>query len=243
MQTRLPAGYGPVMFDGAIQHGRLVGLAIVCATLAACGGASKGVRARSPAQIVATALAAAEHAATVHVAGSIVNPAAPISLDMELVGHKGGAGHVALAGLSAQLVGVDRSLYIKGDAALYRRLAGPRVARLLRGKWLKGRASSTALASLATLTDLRKLLVLALGAHGTLTRAPAARIEGREAVAVRDVAGGGTLYVAATGIPYPLEIIERGRPAYTLVFDRWNRAFELEIPTGALSIDQLQSGR
>jgi hypothetical protein len=224
----------------------LLALAGACLALAGCGtspSAENGLRSSTPAQIVAAAIAAAERAATVHVSGSILGPAQPISLNMELVGHKGGAGHVALAGLSAELVGVDRALYIKGNDALYRRLVGARAARLLTGRWLKGRASDRALAPLLALTSLREVIALALESHGALTRAPAARIDGREAVGVRDRAGGGTLYVAATGTPYPLEVVEPDAHAGRLVFGSWNQAFELEVPTGALSIAQLQSGR
>jgi len=226
--------------------GMLACVVALAAGLAGCGESSpadNGLATNTPAQIVAAAMTAAEHAATVHVSGSIVGRETPISLDMELVGHKGGAGHVALAGLSAELVDVDSALYIKGNSALYRRLAGPTAARLLQGRWLKGRASSRALEPLAALTNLQQLVSLALGGHGPLTRAPAARIDGRDAVGVTDLAHGGTLYVAATGAAYPLELIERGARSGKLVFDRWNQAYELEVPTEALSIAQLQSGR
>jgi len=226
--------------------GMLACVLALAAALAGCGESSpaaNGLTSSTPTQIVAAAMTAAEHAATVHVSGSIVGRRTPISLDMELVGYKGGAGHVALAGLSAELVGVDRALYIRGNNALYRRLAGPAAARLLQGRWFKGRASSSALAPLAALTNLQQLIGLALSGHGPLTRAPAARIDGREAVGVSDLAGGGTLYVAATGAAYPLELIVRGARSGKLVFDKWNQAYELEVPTGALSIAQLQSGR
>ena len=56
-----------------------------------------------------------------------------------------------------------------------------------------------------------------------------------------DAAGGGTLYVASTGTPYPLEIVERG--GERLVFDRWNQPVTLAVPPDALDIHQLQSGR
>ncbi len=70
---------------------------------------------------------------------------------------------------------------------------------------------------------MRTLLGSTLAAHGTLARGPATTVEGRPALGVSDGANGGTLYVASTGTPYPLELVERGASAGTLVFDRWNQ--------------------
>jgi hypothetical protein len=82
-----------------------------------------------------------------------------------------------------------------------------------------------------------------LASHGPLARASNATIEGQQAVGVSDPANGGTLYVAATGAPYPLEILRYGPGAGKLVFDRWNQAVSLTVPTNAIDVKQLQSGR
>jgi hypothetical protein len=215
------------------------------ALLAACGSGApqaNGVAAETPAQIVAAAKAAASSAASVHVAGSIVSHGEPISLNMELVSDKGGEGHVSLEGLSFRLVDVDDAIYVSGSSAFYTRFAGATAARVLRGKWLKG-AQSGAMASLASLARPGSLLNAALAAHGALARASNATLDGRSAVGVSDRAGGGTLYVAATGTPYPLAIVRRGTGAGKLVFDRWNQAVSLVVPTNAIDVKQLQSGR
>jgi hypothetical protein len=215
------------------------------ALLAACGsGASRanGVAEKTPMQIVAAAKAAASTAASVHVAGSIVSGGEPISLNMELVSDKGGEGRVSLDGLSFRLVDVDDAVYVSGSSAFYTRFAGTAAAHVLRGKWLKG-AQSGAMASLASLARLSSLLSTALAAHGVLSRAPSTTVDGQHAVAVSDRASGGTLYVAATGTPYPLAIIRRGAAAGKLVFDRWNQAVSLAVPANAIDVKQLQSGR
>jgi hypothetical protein len=232
MRSRPPS---PVAFSLALA---------LAATLAGCGGApmsSNGVASKRPAQIAALASAAAAGAATVHVAGSIVSEGRPISLDMELVAGKGGQGRIRLAGLDIQLVRIDQALYINGSTAFYSRFLGPVAARVLRGKWLKESAEGGALAALATLTDLRRLLELTLADHGTLSRGVTRMIHGRRAVGVTDLAKGGTVYVATTGTPYPLEIVERG--AGRLVFDSWNQPVSLAAPTSPININQLQTGR
>jgi hypothetical protein len=220
--------------------------ALACAALlAGCGSSAtsgNGVAAKTPVQIVAAARAAVAGAASVHVAGSIVSEGKPISLNMELVADKGGMGRVALEGLSFRLVGVDDAVYVSGSAAFYKRFAGRASARVLNGKWLKG-AGDGAMASLASLTRLRTLLGSMLAAHGTLSRAPSRSIAGKSAVGVRDIAGAGTLYVASTGAPYPLEILERGANAGKLVFDGWNQPVSLSVPADAIDVKQLQSGR
>jgi hypothetical protein len=213
------------------------------ALLAGCaGGASSenGVAAKTPAQIVALAKASAAGAASVHVAGSILSEGKPISLNMELVAGQGGQGRVSLDGVSFRLVGVDDAVYVYGDTAFYTRFAGATAARVMRGKWLKG-AQAGALRSLASLTHLGSLLGNVLSSHGPLARVAGATVAGQRAVAVRDTARGGTLYVASSGTPYPLEIVERDGDR--LMFGRWNQAVTLTVPVDAIDIRQLQSGR
>ncbi len=219
--------------------------ALLAALLAGCGSsrpADNGVAAKTPAQIVAAAESAAAGAATVHVAGSILSEHEPISLDMELVADKGGKGRLGLEGLSIELIDLNRAVYIKGNSAFYRRFAGPTAARLLPGRWLKGLAAKGPLASLASLTSLSKLIDGTLAGHGALSRTGRTTIDGQRAVGVRDAAGEGTLYVATTGMPYPIEILRRATGTDRggrIVFNRWNQPVSLQAPAGPINIKQL----
>ncbi len=222
----------------------LLSLALI-ALLAGCGSSSpsgNGVASKTPTQIVAAAKAAAAGAATVHVAGTIVDEGKPISLNMELEAGKGGKGTIALEGLSIRLVQINGTVYINGSDAFYRHVAGPAAAQLLRGKWLKAPASGGNFSSLASLTDLSKLIDTTLAAHGALTGAGTRTVNGQKAVGVTDKAKGGTLYVASTGAAYPLEIAKSGPSGGSIVFDRWNKPVTLVAPAGAININQLQSG-
>jgi hypothetical protein len=224
----------------------LVALALAPA-LAGCGGSSpegNGVASKRPAEIVAVASAAATAAASVHVAGSILSEGKPISLNMELDAEKGGQGQLRLGDLSIDVVNVDRAVYVKAGGAFYSRFAGPAAARVLQGKWLWGSSVSGPLASFTSLTELRKLLSSTLAAHGGLSRtATTTTINGQKAVGVTDAAGAGTLYVASTGTPYPLEIVKRGVGAGKLVFDRWNQPVSLAVPPNPVNLDRLQTRR
>jgi len=221
-------------------------LTVVVGLLAGCGSSASssgnGIASKTPTEIVAAAKTAAVGAATAHVAGTVVNEGKPISLDMELVAGKGGRGKITLEGLSIDLIQINGAVYINGSTAFYRHVAGPAAAQLLHGKWLKAPASSGNFASLASLTNLGKLIDSTLASHGKLSSAGTKTISGQTAVGVTDVAKGGTLYVATTGSAYPIEIVKSGVSGGKIVFDRWNKAVTLTAPANAINVNQLQSG-
>jgi len=214
------------------------------AAFAGCGGSSSGngVASKSADQIVAAAKAAAVGAATVHIAGSIVSEGKPLKIDMQLVKDKGGRGRITLEGVSIDLVRVGGSVYINGSQAFYRRVAGAAAAQLLQGKWLKAPENSGNFASLASLTDLAKLMNTTLSSHGTLSRGGTKTVGGQKTVAVNDVSQGGTVYVATTGSPYPVELSKDGSGGGKIVFDKWNKSVTLTAPANAININQLQGG-
>ncbi len=213
---------------------------LLAATLGGCGSSSSpnGLAAETPGHVVAAARSAADGAATVHVAGTLTGAGAPISIDLELVRGKGGRGRIALGALSIELVRIESAVYVRGNAAFYRRVAGPRAARLLEGKWLKG-FEGGALSDLASLTDLDTLIDTALREHGTLAIGAAKTLDGQKVLSVNDASRGGTVYVAATGAPYPIELLRAGGSGGRLLFDRWNQPISLEAPADALSVKQL----
>lgn len=225
-------------------------LVLLAVFLAGCGSSSSssavnGLASKTPAQILAAAKAAATGAASVHVAGSIVSEGKPISIDMELVGRNEGKGSVTLEGLGIRLIDVDRAVFVKGSTAFYTRFAGAKAARLLQGKWLEGSADRGPLASLAPLADLDRVIDSTLADHGTLSHAGVTTIRGKQAVGVTDATKDGTLYVAGTGVPYPLEIVksaaQAGARAGKIVFDKWNKPVSLAAPANSISIDRLTS--
>jgi len=231
-----------------IRGARRGTLAAVAATLtialAGCGSSSRsgnGVAAKSPPEILAAAQTAVAGAATVHVSGSILSQGKPISLDMELVAGKGGKGQISVEGLRVDLIAVEKAVYVNGSRSLYARLAGPAAASVLQGRWLKVPSSSPSFGSLAAVTNLTGLVDTTLAEHGTLTRAPGRVIGGKPTVGVTDPSRRGTLYVAATGEPYPLEIAKSGSGG-RIVFDRWNQPVTLTPPPDPINVNEL-SGR
>lgn len=219
-------------------------LLLLAALLAGCGSSSSGngVASKSPEQILAATKDAAKSAVSVHIAGSIVDEGKPIALDMELLAGKGGKGHISTEGFTIQLIQTAGAVYINGSAAFYRHVGGAAAAELLQGRWLKAPANSGELASLASLTDLSKLIDTALANHGALTKGSTANVEGQPAIAVEDNSKHGALYVATTGKPYPLEITKSGSESGKVVLDRWDEPVTLSAPAGAIDIKSLQDG-
>ena len=76
-----------------------------------------------------------------------------------------------------------------------------------------------------------------LGSHGKLAKGDETTVNGVKVIAVRDTTKGGTLYVATTGTPYPVFIQRAGDGKIT--FDRWNEAFALKAPAGAVDLSKI----
>ncbi|HYB31286.1 MAG TPA: hypothetical protein VEF89_32150 [Solirubrobacteraceae bacterium] len=198
-----------------------------------------GVESKSPEEIVTAATNAVGSATSVHVAGYVMSSGSRITLDLNLVNGKGGEGSMAQNGLSFQVVAVGNAVYINGTIAFWQRFAGSGAAQLLWGKWIKFPASGQ-LAALATLTDLQKLFNQLLSDHGQLDKGSITTIRAQRVIPVKDTTNGGTLYVATTGKPYPIEVVKNGPGGGQITFDRFNQPVTLTAPSKAIDISQLQ---
>jgi hypothetical protein len=227
-------------------------LVLVAALLGGCGGSSSssssgnassgnGIAAKTPAEILAAAKTAADSASSVHVAGSIVSGSSPITLNLQLVAGKGGRGQISENGLSFNLIQVGGSVYISGSPAFYKHFGGPATAQLLEGKWLKAPSSGGSFSTLGSLTNLSQLLDTALADHGVLKKGSTTTVAGQQVLSITDAVHGGTLYVATTGKPYPIEITKGGKTGGKITFDRWNVPVTITAPKSSIDLAQLES--
>ena len=226
-----------------MRTGALAILLASAALLAGCGGSgakSNGEAQKTAQQVATDALNAAVAAGAVHVSGTIVSSGTHLALDIRIVKGKGGSGEMSEQGLKFQLVRVGGKAYIKGSDAFYKKFAGAGVAALLHDKWLSGSATTGSLASLTSLTDIVKLFRGALGSHGTLKNDGETTYKGQKAVAIEDATKGGTLYVAATGTPYPIAIVSpHNGKSGSITFDDWNKTVGITAPKGAVDVGSL----
>jgi len=194
---------------------------------------------RTAEAIVNAASNAISHANTVHVAGSIQNGGGvPLSLDLSLVSGKGGQGVMSENGITFRIVAVGQNVYIQGTPAFWQHFGGARAAKLLDGKWLEAPATGQ-FTPIASLTNLQELFNHVLLTHGSLQKGSIQTVNGHKAIAVVDTNAGGTLYVATTGQPYPVEVSKQGEGAGRIVFDRINQPVSLSPPANALDVSRL----
>jgi hypothetical protein len=217
---------------------------LVALALAACGGgssssSSNGITSKSPDQIVAAATSAVGSVNSVHVSGKVLSSGQSVALDLNLLNGKGGTGTMSQNGLGFKIVAVGPEVYINGSSAFWTKFGGSAAAQLLSGKWLKAPASGQ-LSSLATLTSVQKLFSQLLSSHGKLVTGKTTTVRGQQVVAVNDTTNGGTLYVATSGKPYPIEISKTGSEGGQLVFDHFNQPVTLTAPANATDISQLK---
>jgi hypothetical protein len=204
------------------------------------GSADNGVAAKSPVEILNVTKTAADSASAVHVSGSLVAGGSPITLDLSLVRGKGGKGKISENGLSFELIQLNGTAYISGSAEFYKHFAGGAAAALLQGKWLKASSTSGSLAALASLTDLQKLIDTALARRGILVKGSKTTISGQPAIPVTDTSQNGSLYVATTGQPYPIQISKNGAGGGKIAFAEWNKPIAIAAPANAVDISALQ---
>jgi hypothetical protein len=226
---------------------RAFALAIVVTAvlLAGCGsgggsstsGKPNGEASKPATTVLADAKKAATNASTAHVSGSLETGATPIALDLSMVRGKGATGSMSTNGLDFNLIRIGNSVYIRGSDAFYKRFAGPSVAQLLRGKWLKAPLTHGRLSSLRPLTSLSGLFGIIDSQHGKLVNDGETPYQGAQVVAIRDTSDNSELYVAATGKPYPVAIVggKKGQSG-SIRFGDWNKSVSLSAPSKSIDI-------
>jgi hypothetical protein len=217
------------------------GAMLLLGVLGGCGGSSSnGVASKAPAEILAATRVAASGAKSVHVTGALVSAGTPVAFNLDLVAGKGAEGEISEHGFSFQLVALGGSVYVSGSPAFYQHFGGIPAVQLFEGRWLKAPGNSAEFASLSSLTDLGTLLNTLLISPGAVQVGGTAKAERQKAVAVKELSSGGTVYVATTGKPYPIEVVRAARGGASVSFDHWNAIGALAPPANAVDITRLE---
>jgi hypothetical protein len=218
-------------------------LVLALGALAGCGGSSSGnnIASKSATQIVSESKAAADSASSVHVSGSIKTGSTPVTLDLNLAAGKGARGEISENGASFKLILVGGTAYISGSPAFYRSLGGAAAAQLLDGKWLKASATTGEFASFGSLANMRQLIDTTLAARGVLAKGATSTVNGQQVIAITDTTKSGTLYVATTGKPYPVQITKAGSESGRIAFDSWNQPVTITAPSSSVDLAELKA--
>jgi hypothetical protein len=197
--------------------------------------------ATSPAQWIARSIAAAKSAKTVRVvATGIPSGGSTIGFDFRLVAGKGGAGTMTLGKQRIDLVRIGRFAYFRAGASFWQQYAGQAGAQLFAGRWVKMPASTSGFASFVELTDISQFFTGILSSHGKLELGGTKTINGVRALGLVDKSsGGGTLWIAAKGTPYPVELAPASGPGL-VAFESWNKPATVSAPHNAIDFSKLK---
>ncbi len=231
-------------------------LAVIAVVLGGCGS-SEDIASKSPAAILAASRTAAQKASAVHVKsqfyittttrskakGKPKTKLVPAStIELQLTSNGGRARLVSLGGES-EAIRVGSTLYVKGGPALYRNLARRTGVHVAPGTWLKAPANGGRLAESAALTEPGGELTLLLASPTlSLTKGATTTIKGQKAIELktRGKLYTGAIYIAATGTPHPIEIVQHGRETSQTTFTGWNDPVTLTAPAGAVELSKLE---
>jgi hypothetical protein len=203
--------------------------------------ASNGITSKPADQIFSTAVSTAEAAKSVHVFGAIKSGSQSVSLDLSIVQGTGASGTISEGSTSFKLIDVGGNYYIQPDRAFLLKFTHTAAAaQLLKGKWLKASATDRSFASFGQLTSIKSLIGSLPKAHGTLTKGATSTLAGQSVIALTS-SKGGTLYVATTGQPYPLQVSKNsGGQTGKVTFSDFNKPFTITAPASSINIEQLE---
>jgi hypothetical protein len=210
-------------------------MALAGSLLVGCGGGETNdtEASKSPAQILSDAQRAVRTARSVHMAGK--GPAA--RLDLSLVRGSKATGTMDLFGGSVDLIRLHDDVYMRGDRSFWRHFGqSRRKLALLSDRWVAAPSSVPALRGIASLTDISGLSSM-FAEHGRVVNEGVRTFRGQKVIALHDATRGGTLYLRATGTPYPVALVEgKNGHGETVTFDRWNQHVVVRAPKNALSL-------
>lgn len=202
---------------------------------------TNGVGKLSATEIDARARTAADSAAAVHLAGTLISKDGSYILDMRLNAN-GGTGSVTSRENTFAVLRVGDDLYLKADAAFWGADGkgadeDAEAARKLDGKYVKVPEDDPTYKRLRGFTEKDTLLDGLLTLHGTVNKGDRDKVDGAPTIQLLGGKGeGGALDVALKGEPYPVRVA-RGGGGGTVTLAEWGRSFDLAAPPQDDTVD------
>lgn len=188
-------------------------------------------------QILARSKAALQGATSVRIKGSGGAGSEKFDLDMRYSGTSS-VGTISAAGQPVELRRLGPTVYLKGGREFWVGTAGEGAAELLAGKWLKSPLTDKRFADLAEITDLDQAASGILEPDGKVSKGQRKTIDGTAAIGLTSGGDDGTLYVATTGEPYPLQIESTDpKDPSMLSFADYGKPVTVETPAADTVID------
>ena len=220
-----------------IRH--LAAVAATAVLLTACGGSGNGEAAKKGPQVAADAAQALEQAGAARLTGSGTMDGRRMRVDLHLQAD-GATGTMTIDGRSVLLTNVGGKVYMKAPAAFWQGSGVPAsLAQGLGSKWVILPSGASSGLDQFTLHGMAQQLRKPSGAK-IEDAVHTATLHGQEVVVVTQ-SDGSTLDVAATGKPYPLQTVDKGKDSGTITISDFGRKTEITAPSGAVDLSQLGS--
>jgi hypothetical protein len=244
--VRFPTSHG----HAPAATGLIAALAAATLVLTAAGGSPGGVTSssngeikKSAARIFSDARKATEAAPTMQAVGSIRESGGVTSFNLILGQHSGG-GTLSAGGATFQIVVDVPRLYLKAGVATWTKLTNGTLAQLLANRWIQTTSSDQDFGPLAQVVEVRSLIGQ-FTFKGAVTKGAVTTYRGHAAIPIvnyQDNKKQGTIYVAATGLPYLLGGVAQGSETGSLNFSDFGTAKVPAAPKDALNLQSLEGG-
>jgi hypothetical protein len=199
--------------------------------------AGNGVADLPVTEIIHKAGSALRAARTVRVSADLVSGKDKIKLNLRLKGSEGATGTVALATSEFTVLRIGKTAYLKGDRAAWTASGAGQAASMLAGKWIKVPTGDKDFSEFVKFTQVSTLADLFVSNGGTSDKS-ATSLRGQAAVKLTD-SDGSALYVATSGKPYPLRLVQSAQAADhgTVDFTDFDKPVALTPPPADQVID------
>jgi hypothetical protein len=197
---------------------------------------ANGLEKRSAAQVEQAAAAALKGAESVHMTGAALNQDKPVQVDLRIQGNAS-TGTLQLQGGKLQITTIGNITYLKADQQTWEALGAPTVAsQHLADRWVKTRPGQV--------TGLTGFTLENLAAQLTRNDSPLepqvrqTTLDGKKVVVISRK-DGSKLYVANTGLPYPLRAEKQGVDAGRVDLTEYGADFHITAPSNAMDLGKL----
>jgi len=192
-------------------------------------------------EVLAKTKAAAQSATSVRVKGDLSDSGQSIMIDLKLAGVARGSGTVVQDGGRIDLVRDGNDIYFKADEKTLSKTVAQgdaQIVKLIAGRYIKATVTTPGFDSFAGLLDLVEFVKGVLSPDGKVSRVEGKPVSGVATVGLKDNAaqGGGVLYVADTGEPFPLRI-EPASGSGGVTMSDWNTNITITVPPADQVID------
>jgi hypothetical protein len=179
-------------------------------------------------------------ASTFHLLGDVTDDnGKPLALDIHFGVHKTD-GSITQNGQKIELINPSgASVYFRAPDALWRQVGGAAAVALLHGKWVKVPATDKRFAELAGSFD-KDDFIAAMTSDGssqrTLRKVGTRSVGGVPATEYKS-SDGSQIYLAATGSPVILKIVNTSSGGGTMTFSDYDKPYQFAPPPASETVD------